>query len=85
MAFAAGVGNSKSDVTQLPAPNSQAAGWDRTLSAAYGNVLGAEMRGKGANVALGPTLDLASGADVRYQFGRFMADHQAGLREYSKP
>jgi beta-glucosidase len=71
---AAGVGNSKSDVTQLPAPNSLAAGWDRTLSAAYGNVLGAEMRGKGANVALGPTLDLARDPRAGRSFETFGED-----------
>ncbi|MDT7726479.1 MAG: beta-glucosidase [Actinomycetota bacterium] len=55
----AGVGGGKTGVTQLPAPNSLAAAWDRSLAAAYGDVVGEEMRGKGANIALGPTLDLA--------------------------
>lgn len=36
-----------------------AAGWNRSLAIAYGDVLGAEVRGKGANVALAPAVDIA--------------------------
>jgi beta-glucosidase len=71
---AAGVGNNKSGVTQLPAPNSLAASWDRTLAAAYGDVVGAEVRGKGANVALGPTLDLARDPRAGRSFETFGED-----------
>ncbi|WP_370946139.1 glycoside hydrolase family 3 C-terminal domain-containing protein [Amycolatopsis sp. cg5] len=55
----AGIGNSQTGVTQLPSPTALAAGWDPSLAAAYGDVLGAEIRGKGANVALAPAIDIA--------------------------
>ncbi|WP_199430854.1 beta-glucosidase family protein [Qaidamihabitans albus] len=54
----AGVGNGQTGVTQLPAPLALAAGWSRDLSARYGDVLAAEVRGKGADVALSPSVDL---------------------------
>ncbi|SDZ40014.1 beta-glucosidase [Amycolatopsis xylanica] len=55
----AGIGNGQTGVTQLPSPTAMAAGWNRSLAAAYGDVLGAEVRGKGANVALAPAIDVA--------------------------
>ncbi len=55
----AGVGNSAKDVTLLPAPIAAAASWDPALLNAYGQVLGEEEWGKGANVALSPTMDVA--------------------------
>ncbi|PRX45364.1 beta-glucosidase-like glycosyl hydrolase [Prauserella shujinwangii] len=54
----AGVGNGKTGVTQLPAPLALAAGWSRDLAAEYGDVLAAEVRGKGADVALTPSVDV---------------------------
>jgi beta-glucosidase len=54
----AGVGDGAKDVTLLPAPIAAAASWDTTLVNAYGKVLGEEEWGKGANVALGPTMDI---------------------------
>lgn len=54
----AGVGNSHTGVTQLPAPLALAASWDRELAAEYGGVIAREVLGKGANVVLGPTVDL---------------------------
>jgi beta-glucosidase len=54
----AGVGDSMKGVTQLPAPVALAATWDPRLARAYGTVVGAEQRGKGTNVDLGPTVNI---------------------------
>lgn len=54
----AGTGNEFTGVTQLPAPVALAAGWDPELARGYGDVIGAEDLAKGANVALGPAVDL---------------------------
>lgn len=54
----AGVGDGAKDVTLLPAPIAAAASWSTTLLHAYGKVLGEEEWGKGANVFLGPTMDI---------------------------
>src|SRR5579875_3336334 len=51
-----GVGDGLTGVTQLPAGVSLAASWDPSLADQYGKVLGAEERGKGAMVNLGPTV-----------------------------
>lgn len=53
-----GVGNGAKDVTLLPALICAAASWDTSLLNTYGRVLGEEKWGKGANVALGPTIDV---------------------------
>ncbi|MGW4245167.1 glycoside hydrolase family 3 C-terminal domain-containing protein [Nocardia sp. NPDC004722] len=53
-----GVGNSSFGVTQLPAPVNLAASWDRNLITQYGTVIGKEVAGKGANVSLGPTVNI---------------------------
>ncbi|WP_269288214.1 glycoside hydrolase family 3 C-terminal domain-containing protein [Streptomyces sp. H39-C1] len=53
-----GVGDAFSGVTQLPAPVSAAASWDTALQHQYGAVAGNEFAGKGADVALGPTLNI---------------------------
>ena len=45
-------------VTQLPAPVALAAAWDPALARAYGTVVGSEERGKGADVNLGPTVNI---------------------------
>ena len=45
-------------VTQLPAGVALAATWDPSLASAYGRVIGAEEAGKGANVNLGPTVNI---------------------------
>ncbi len=55
----AGVGNEMTGVTQLPAPIAAAASWDRSLIERYGHIVGVEERGKGANVTLGPDVNLA--------------------------
>ena len=54
----AGVGDSMTGVTQLPAPIAAAATWDTSLMQNYGSVIGSEQRAKGANVDLGPTVNI---------------------------
>jgi beta-glucosidase len=53
-----GVGDGRSGVTQLPAGASLAASWDASLARRYGQVVGAEERGKGIMVDLGPTINI---------------------------
>jgi beta-glucosidase len=53
-----GVADSVPGVTQLPAPAALAAAWDPALARAYGTVVGSEERGKGADVNLGPTVNI---------------------------
>jgi beta-glucosidase len=54
----AGVADGMTGVTQLPAPVAGAASWDPSLMHQYGAVIGAEERGKGASVNLGPTINI---------------------------
>jgi beta-glucosidase len=54
----AGVADGAGGVTQLPAPVAAAATWDRDLAKSYGQVIGNEAWGKGANVVLGPTINI---------------------------
>jgi beta-glucosidase len=54
----AGVADGMTGVTQLPAPVAAAASWDPSDVTAYGDVVGAEEAGKGANVNLGPTINI---------------------------
>jgi beta-glucosidase len=53
-----GVGDGMTGVTELPAAVSLAATWDTSLARQYGQVVGAEERGKGAMVNLGPTVNI---------------------------
>ena len=53
-----GVADGVPGVTQLPAPVSLASAWDPALDRAYGKVVGSEERGKGADVNLGPTVNI---------------------------
>ncbi|HEY2698660.1 MAG TPA: glycoside hydrolase family 3 C-terminal domain-containing protein [Pseudonocardiaceae bacterium] len=53
-----GVGDGMTNVTQLPAPVAAAASWDPSLVSQYGSVIGNEQWGKGANVDLGPTVNI---------------------------
>jgi beta-glucosidase len=53
-----GVGDGLTGVTQLPAGVSLAATFDPALARQYGTVIGAESRGKGAAVNLGPTVNI---------------------------
>ena len=54
----AGVADGAGGVTQLPAPVAGAASWDSALMQQYGQVIGNEEWGKGANVVLGPTINI---------------------------
>ena len=54
----AGLGDGMTGGTQLPAPIALAAAWDRDLAARYAAVIGAEQRGKGITLNLGPTLNI---------------------------
>jgi beta-glucosidase len=53
-----GVGDGMTGVTELPAAVDAAATWDPTLEQQYGAVVGSEDAGKGANVDLGPTINI---------------------------
>jgi beta-glucosidase len=53
-----GPGDGLGGVTQLPAPVAGAATFDTALEQQYGTVAGNEFAGKGADVALGPTLNI---------------------------
>ncbi len=53
-----GVADGVPGVTQLPAPVALAASFDPGLARAYGTVVGSEERGKGADVNLGPTVNI---------------------------
>ena len=53
-----GVADGVTGVTQLPAPVAVAASWDTSVARAYGAVVGNEEWGKGANVNLGPTVNI---------------------------
>ncbi len=54
----AGVADGAAGVTQLPAPVAGAATWDTALMGQYGQVIGSEEWGKGANTVLGPTINI---------------------------
>jgi beta-glucosidase len=54
----AGVADQLTGVTQLPAGVSLAATFDRSLATKYGAVIGSEEAGKGADVNLGPTVNI---------------------------
>jgi beta-glucosidase len=53
-----GVADGVPGVTQLPAPVALAASFDQGLARAYGTVVGSEEHGKGADVNLGPTVNI---------------------------
>jgi beta-glucosidase len=53
-----GVGDGLTGVTQMPAAVSLASTFDTSLARQYGQVVGAEERGKGAMVNLGPTINI---------------------------
>ena len=54
----AGIGDLASGVTQLPAPEALAATFDPAAAACYGQVIGAQARGKGINLVYGPTVNI---------------------------
>ncbi len=53
-----GVADGVPGVTQLPAPVALAAAFDPALAQEYGSVVGSEEHGKGADVNLGPTVNI---------------------------
>jgi beta-glucosidase len=53
-----GVADNVPGVTQMPAPTALTAAWDPALARAYGSVVGSEEHGKGADVNLGPTVNI---------------------------
>jgi beta-glucosidase len=53
-----GVADGVPGVTQLPAPMALASTFDTNFAHRYGDVVGAEERGKGADVNLGPTINI---------------------------
>ncbi len=54
----AGVADNQGEVTAFPAPVAGAASWDTSVMNQYGQALGSEEAGKGANVVLGPTVNI---------------------------
>ncbi len=54
----AGAADGLTDVTQLPAGVTLAASWSPALAREYGAVIGSEEAGKGADVNLGPTINI---------------------------
>ena len=54
----AGVGDGLDGVTQMPSGTATAATFDTDYAQQYGAAIGAEFAGKGANVALGPTVNI---------------------------
>ncbi len=54
----AGVSDNQGQVTAFPAPVAGAASWDTSVMNQYGQALGSEEAGKGANVVLGPTVNI---------------------------
>jgi beta-glucosidase len=54
----AGIGDSVTGVTQLPAPQALAATFDTKAATCYGQVLGSEARGKGAELLYGPNINI---------------------------
>ena len=53
-----GIGDGQCCGTQLPAPVAAASTWDPGLEQQYGAVVGSEEAGKGADVNLGPTINI---------------------------
>jgi len=62
----AGVRLTDSSTTAFPAPVTLAATWDTALARQYGSQMGAQARGKGVEVQLGPMMNMARA----YQAGR---------------
>jgi beta-glucosidase len=54
----AGVGDGLGGVTQMPSGNASAATFDPAYEQQYGAAIGVEFAGKGASVALGPTVNI---------------------------
>jgi beta-glucosidase len=70
----AGVADGLVGVTQLPAGVGLAATWDTSLATQYGQVIGSEEAGKGADVNLGPTVNIDRDARWGRSFEAFTED-----------
>jgi beta-glucosidase len=70
----AGVADEQTGVTQLPAGVGVAASFDPALATRYGQVIGAEELGKGAEVNLGPTVNIDRDPRWGRSFETFIAD-----------
>ena len=70
----AGVGDGMTQVTAFPAPIAGAASWDTSLMQQYGQALGSEQMGKGANVVLGPTVNILRNPQWGRSFESFGED-----------
>lgn len=70
----AGVADGMTKVTQLPAPIAAGATWDPSIANQYGKVIGTEEKGKGANVDLGPTVNIVRNPLWGRAFESFGAD-----------
>jgi len=85
-----GVGDGQCCVTQLPAPVAAASTWDTSLEQQYGAVVGSEEAGKGADVNLGPTINIVrdprwgrafeSFGEDPYLTGQMTAAYVAGVQ-----
>jgi beta-glucosidase len=85
-----GVGDGQCCVTQLPAPVAAASTWDTSLEQQYGAVVGSEEAGKGADVNLGPTINIVrdprwgrafeSFGEDPYLAGQMSAAYVAGVQ-----
>src|SRR5262249_15410433 len=58
-AIAGGFGGTQQGVTAFPVGISQASAWNRSLERRFGRAEGQEALGKGANVVLGPAMNIA--------------------------
>ncbi|QQE78223.1 glycoside hydrolase family 3 protein [Alicyclobacillus sp. SO9] len=70
----AGVADGMTHVTQLPAPISVSSSFDPSIANQYGKVIGAEEKGKGANINLGPTVNIVRNPQWGRAFESFGAD-----------
>ncbi|NJP42967.1 beta-glucosidase [Streptomyces sp. PRB2-1] len=69
-----GVGDGLGGVTQMPSANLSAATFDTALEQQYGAAIGQEFAGKGAQVALGPTLNIVRDPRWGRSFETFSED-----------
>jgi beta-glucosidase-like glycosyl hydrolase len=69
-----GAGDGLTGATEMPAPVALAASWDPAQASAFGDVLGAEVDGKGANVSLAPAVDIVRDPRAGRSFEGFGED-----------
>jgi beta-glucosidase len=73
-----GVGDGMGGVTQMPSAVTSAATFDTAYEQQFGGAIGAEFAGKGANVALGPTLNIVRDPRWGRAFETFSEDPYLG-------